>query len=129
MNGNAPWPWPPELEAELIRLFANGTRVKVIAHKLDRPQSAVSRHVWRLQQQGRCPRRKLEWTPAHERVLEAALSMGVSYDDLAEALDRSRDAVKMHASKLRRRLRAIAANDPGAQAEWAEEQLQLELRA
>jgi hypothetical protein len=124
------WDWPPELEATLIRLFNNGVRVKVIAHRLDRPHYAVSRHLWRLQRDGRCSRRKRAWSPADDRVLEAALSMGVGYDDLAAAFGCSRDAIKIQSSKLRRRLLAIAANDGspiGEEFDWRRDQLSLEL--
>lgn len=123
------WSWPPALEAELIRLFNDGLRVKVIAHRVDRPQSAVSRHLQRLQLQGRCPRRKRFWSDADGRVMEAALTMNVSYDDLAAAFGCSRDAVKIQASKLRRALRSSAANDaaPAVDDGWIEDQLQLDL--
>lgn len=108
--------WRPEQEAELIRRFEAGERVKLIAHHFDVPAHAVDTRIDRLRREGRLRLRNRPWLPADDRDVLTRLAAGEGPAVIARAIGRSRNAVRVRICHLRRLQREAQAE---AQRAWA----------
>ncbi|HVQ09541.1 MAG TPA: hypothetical protein VMS43_14005 [Allosphingosinicella sp.] len=101
MSAAANAAWPPEREAELIRRYCAGERVKVIAFGFGVSSRSLRYQIERLQRAGTLAMRNKGWSPAEDIALLQAVGAGDKAAQLTGRFGRSEEAIRMRAIKLR----------------------------
>lgn len=105
--------WPQTCEAELIRRYKAGERLKCIAWQMERPERVVKDAIARLRRAGRLAPRNPPWTDREDALVLQRMARAASQmegaRELADLLGRSADTIRQRFFFLRRRQREAQA--------------------